>query len=410
MLMLIQEVFRSLQERIEQIGKTYADADAEQREELDTEIAHIRQLVDAMEKQCGALRKELDNVKKTENEDDLQPSDVLATIGTLTKETEYEFRRGQGYFDLFLFDHAQEEFESIVRHDPDLEVARLYLAYAHLFCDKDAESQRQFHILKETTEHPALLAMASHGLGYLTAKGRNYDQAVQHFKEAIQLFPYIPDTSFNLALIHYLNEDYTEACQLLESHTRQVREDWEARLLLVRCCEQNRQEDRAVREMERLLEECREPAMLEKIAHFFEMRQRYDQALTSYRLILEQHHDAPWVWHGLGWCRWFYDRSPQSILCIQRAISLAPREWDYLFSLGWIRLQEGRKEDAESYFRFILQKDPYHPLAAAGMAQRYTHSKHWREVERYLSVLSSSNDEKVQKLAEQIASTIPVQH
>ncbi|GAB7387556.1 hypothetical protein BSNK01_13930 [Bacillaceae bacterium] len=400
--MLVKFLFSSLQERLAQWKAEYANASPQRRKELDAELQTIRQLSGTIIQEWMELEERIEEAEGAKTGQALAPLEVLTTLGHLCSDIEHAFRKGQGYFDLFMYEQAEKQFAAVVEKEPDLEVARLYLAYAHLFADREQEAMGHFQLLAQSSKHPLIVGMAYNGLGCMTARRGNCELALQYFTKALEMFPVLLEAKFNQALVLYQKGDYGEAIRTLDSYLRESEDDWEAVLFLVRLYEASGKEQQAEMLLRQAAQAASEPQILRQVARCLEKHRRYEEAMHCYRQVLQQNRDRAWAWHGLGWNRWLQKGDATGKLWVKKAVILEPDEVDFLFSYGWICLHEEEMECAERTFRFILDKEGEHVLARAGLAELYRMTNRWEEARRCLSPLLEGERAAVRALGYQL--------
>ncbi|MES6927183.1 tetratricopeptide repeat protein, partial [Cutibacterium acnes] len=108
------------------------------------------------------------------------------------------YQRGEGYFKLFMFREAAQEFEAVISSQPEHLHARLYLALCCIQLDGIAEAYRHLQVLLHLSEDTKLQAVAYNALGCVQAILGNMDQACESFHKSHALDPNFEDPVYNL--------------------------------------------------------------------------------------------------------------------------------------------------------------------------------------------------------------------
>lgn len=143
----------------------------------------------------------------------LLSSHLSSDIGqTLTHERgERWFRQGIGYFDLLMYKESRIQFEHIVKSDPHMTIARLYLALCLIASDQAQEAQRHLRIVLQTAREPAVRAAAYDAWAQLDVRAGRYKEAMVQLSHTVAIRPDYVDAHVNLAVCAYLARDFKAA-------------------------------------------------------------------------------------------------------------------------------------------------------------------------------------------------------
>lgn len=119
-----------------------------------------------------------------------------------------DFRRGQGYYKLFMFNHAIREFEKLVFGQADSILARVYLAMSYLRNEQLDEAAHQFQFIISLTENQAFLAASYNALGCIQAKRGNKEQACEYFKMALDADATYQEPMLNIEACAHPNGEF----------------------------------------------------------------------------------------------------------------------------------------------------------------------------------------------------------
>ncbi|WP_052703140.1 hypothetical protein [Paenibacillus beijingensis] len=106
--------------------------------------------------------------------------------------------KGQGFFKLFMFRQAADQFQQAVHESPECNLARLFLAMSLMHLQQWGDAERHFRLLVELTEHPKWRALGLNALGCIQAIRLNLEYAEHYFLKAHQTDPSFTDPLNNL--------------------------------------------------------------------------------------------------------------------------------------------------------------------------------------------------------------------
>ena len=126
-------------------------------------------------------------------------SDVMQTSSnTMSWEVEDALSKGKGYYNLFMFTEAADQFIHVIRMAPESNLARLFLGMSYMHKQQWQEAQRQFQLLIVLTDYPKWLALGYNALGCIQAIERNLSLAEQFFRKAYDIYPQFSHSLMNL--------------------------------------------------------------------------------------------------------------------------------------------------------------------------------------------------------------------
>jgi len=196
---MFKPLFDCMHDVLDQIIQEYPIADNSRKVELEEQLYTLKSMSDHYLEQWILFEEKMSAI--------VQHTDAEPTIEWkhkgLCSET---FRRGQGYYKLFMFEQAIIEFEQLVSQHSDFLIARLYLAMGYLQKGDLDEASRHFHLIVPLTENAKFQAISYNALGCIQAKRGNSEQASEYFKMALDLDPTYQDPSKNLELCGINNE------------------------------------------------------------------------------------------------------------------------------------------------------------------------------------------------------------
>jgi tetratricopeptide (TPR) repeat protein len=333
-------------------------------------------------------------IKKMSNE---QPSSSQV-VSMLSGEAVHYFRRGQGYYSLLMYKEAVNHFDQVLEREPDLDIARMFLAYSQMMAGDLHEAGRHFHLISHTTNHQLLKATALNAEGCIMAALGREDQALSLFEKSMDSYPKLKDPLFNRALILTKMQLYGEAKKSWLEYCETDSEDWEAILALAKCYQAEGDFATAEATLHGLLVTGQDQDILLEAGKMFEDLRQFGNASLCYQLMLNNDPLSAVAWHGLGWNMWHAEGLPGGLNYIKKAISLSPKHPDFQFSYGWILYQMNQLDAAERVFNHILHQEGRYPLAVAGLIHVFIAREQWPKAARYCRLLTEDDHEATRAL------------
>jgi len=219
---MFQHMFAALNEKLSCIMEEYARADEEKRKQLDQQVGQLKHLSDSFIEQwldfedrfahfqehIGNGAESLSSAGKQAGAGSEAGGLASAAVSTavpcneadliIPEEAASMIIKGQGYYKLFMFPQASEQFNEAVMHSPECNIARLYLAMTHMHLQNWNEAERHFQLLISLSDFPKWLAMGYNALGCIQAIHMNLAGAKQLFKKAHLVYPGFTDSLSNL--------------------------------------------------------------------------------------------------------------------------------------------------------------------------------------------------------------------
>lgn len=121
-----------------------------------------------------------------------------AVMFVSSSQTAEYVSKGQGFFKLFMFRQAADEFRRAVEESPECNLARLYLAMSLMHLGQWGDAERHFRLLVGLTEYPKWQALGLNALGCIQAIRLNLEHAEHYFLKAHQTDPSYTDPLNNL--------------------------------------------------------------------------------------------------------------------------------------------------------------------------------------------------------------------
>lgn len=201
---MLKQLFATMHDMLDEVMKQYPTADVEKKKELNQKLEVLKSMSDSFieewlkfEEKMAAFQETAPYGPPWPGMGGIDPSPQHAADTPASSEA---FQKGQGYFQLLMYDHAIREFEKVIKQYPDFLLARLFLAMGHLRVGNDAEAYRHFHFITSLTEHAQMKAISYNAMGCIQAKNANMEQAERYFKLAYMADPSCVEPVINMGI------------------------------------------------------------------------------------------------------------------------------------------------------------------------------------------------------------------
>jgi len=197
---VFKQLFSTMNDVLEEIAGRYPLAEGHERKDLEDQLAMLKSMSDVCIEEWLLFEEKMGKLVYAGKP---QP-EVPACVATLMpaavqdEEANESFARGQGYYKLYMFTQAVEEFEKLVRQQPDFLLARIYLAMGYLRLGEYGEAYRHFQFLLPLTDNSKIRAITYNAMGCIHAQNQNMDKAYEYFKMAYRSDPTCVDAAFQL--------------------------------------------------------------------------------------------------------------------------------------------------------------------------------------------------------------------
>lgn len=182
---MIKQLFETMNDVLDEIEKDYPTAAPARKHELNQKLSALKGMSDHLVEEWLRFEEKLGKFFQTNMKQ--VPDYAHPELPTGSAEPGYQsesFSKGQGYFELLMFDNAIRAFEQVVRQYPDFMLGRLYLAMGHMRNGDEMEAYRHFKFIISLTDHASMKAISYNAMGCIQAKNDNMEQAQQFFKLA----------------------------------------------------------------------------------------------------------------------------------------------------------------------------------------------------------------------------------
>ena len=344
--MVLQQWLKWAESAIKEIQDNYSHSPVSERTKWRQRFMEIKQSCDEMleawakvEEQLAELLKEYPCLFSMDNE--------FEEEFWLNESAVRQFRQGQGYYGLTMFDEAGNLFKKVIDDEPDFLLGRVYYGLTLFHEGKFTEASRQFQLVSNTANHEAFVGFAHHMLGCIAIKEGEDHAAIRQFKKAVEILPAQSDAWFNMGVCHYRLSEYDEAIPCFYQALSVDPDDWESMYYLSHCYREIKEWGSVSFWRLATYEKAKHPHVLESIAHDYEEMGLPQKALKWYRRLAAKHPKHPGAYHGMAWNLFMTGKSGEAFSWIKKGLSLFPGHSELLFAYVWMCMAIGDHDRAE---------------------------------------------------------------
>lgn len=389
---MLKEWLQHYRERIAFMQTQYPIAPSPEQSRMREEVQSIRMWMGELLEGWIALEEEMAALLQTHPDLDSEATEEIGEEFWLDERVVRSFRQGQGYYQLKMFQEARPFFGDVVESEPEFLLGRIYLALSHFQSGQWDEAQPHLELVAKTADAVPFRTFAHHMLGCVQVKRGRERQAIHHFEQALELDPDHGDSWFNLGTCYYRLQEYHEAIPRFFHALRASEGDWEAMYYLACCYKQLGRWESVTYWRMAAFEEVKRPQMMEEIARDFEATGDVDGAVKWYRKLLR--HDPANVsgYHGISWHLWQNGQHGEAMALLKKALTLAPRDTDLLFTFVWFRLQAGELANMKQMMSQLPATMEHEPLWLVLRSRLHAHADEWEQAkETALQVIHGAN-------------------
>lgn len=197
---MLKQLFATMNDTLDEVMRHYPTVDVKGRQDLNKKLELLKSMSDSFIEEWLHFEEKLSRALETIKHGDLAIGQA-ATPNEQPVEYESEpFKKGQGYFQLLMFENAAKEFEKAIGQHPDFLLARLYLAMSHMRLGNDVDAYRHFRLIASVTDHAQMKAISYNAMGCIQAKNANMEHAQQLFKLAYTFDPSSVEPMINMGI------------------------------------------------------------------------------------------------------------------------------------------------------------------------------------------------------------------
>jgi tetratricopeptide (TPR) repeat protein len=203
---MFKHLFSTMHEVLDRIAQEYPTATGLKKEQLEEQLQVLKAMSDEFIEAWLCFEEKMGGFYSAAQLNSDMLHNNLLDLEVAGKQSE-EFLRGQGYYKLLMYDQAIQEFEKLLKLQPDFLLARVYLAMGYLRKGDYGEAYRHFQFLLPLTENAKMKAISYNAMGCIQVQNQNLDKAYEYFKKAYHTDPSCMDPLMNQPLNQLINLD-----------------------------------------------------------------------------------------------------------------------------------------------------------------------------------------------------------
>lgn len=195
---MFKHMFAIMNEVLDHIIANLDQAKGNERQELLEQLAVLKSMSDTCIEEWLLFEEKMGTLHAK------PPADTAdASSSTLVGSQPWfdAYERGHGFLKLLMFEQSIEQFEEVVRIQPDYLPARFYLALCFMQQGDTGEAYRHFQFIIQLSGDRKLRAVAFNAMGCIQVKKRNLEKAVELFMLAHEQDPDLDDPIRNMQVL-----------------------------------------------------------------------------------------------------------------------------------------------------------------------------------------------------------------
>ncbi|MFD2115925.1 tetratricopeptide repeat protein [Paenibacillus yanchengensis] len=198
---MFQYMFTTMHEALDQIVAQYNEADEAEQEQYLEQLKELKQVSDTCLEMWLEFEERWTTLVESNQSDEavnyIQPLEPADTVSNNDNPWN-EFAVGRGYYNLFMFREAANNFLTAVEQAPHNHLARLFLGMCYMHLQQWQAAEREFKLLLVLSENEKWLALSYNALGCIAAIYKQLDKAQQLFEKSYQIYPHFSYSLNNL--------------------------------------------------------------------------------------------------------------------------------------------------------------------------------------------------------------------
>jgi len=194
---MFKHLFSTMNEVLEEIQREYPSSAGDKKAELDEQLQVLKAMSDEFIEAWLQFEEKLGKFYGAVPIGTQTLHNELMELDVAGKQTA-EFVRGQGYYKLYMYDQAIQEFEALIERQPDFLLARIYLAMGYLRKGEFGEAYRHFQFLLPLTNNTKMKAISYNAMGCIQVQNQNMEKAFEYFQKAYHTDPSCMEPLINL--------------------------------------------------------------------------------------------------------------------------------------------------------------------------------------------------------------------
>ncbi|NMB41514.1 MAG: tetratricopeptide repeat protein [Firmicutes bacterium] len=137
------------------------------------------------------------------------------------------FRKGLGFWDLAMLEEAINEFEKVVKIEPNFIFGHFCLGLAYSQKGLYNQALSKLRLVKALNRDPHLNAFVYNAIGNIYANERQYEEALYEFSLSVEEDPSFYIGYFNMGAIYFNLRKYKKSAEIFEKVKAALPYDWE---------------------------------------------------------------------------------------------------------------------------------------------------------------------------------------
>lgn len=126
---------------------------------------------------------------------------LLLAVGQLSAQNDRDYiRRGNRLMRDSVYDKAQVQYHKAVENNPNNPIARYNLANSWIMQNKAEEAMKEYELASRQEKDKNRLASIWHNMGVVMQAAKQFDKAIECYKQALRNNPQADDTRYNYVL------------------------------------------------------------------------------------------------------------------------------------------------------------------------------------------------------------------
>lgn len=139
----------------------------------------------------------------------------------------YSFRKGLGFWDLAMLEEAINEFEKVIKLEPNFIFGHFCLGLAYSQKGLFNQALSKLRLVKALSRDPHLNAFVYNAIGNIYANQKQYEEALSEFSLSVEEDPSFYIGYFNMGAIYFNLRRYRESIEAFEKVKAAIPNDWE---------------------------------------------------------------------------------------------------------------------------------------------------------------------------------------
>ncbi len=198
------------------------------------------------------------------------------------------FKRGLGFYDLYMLEEAVKEFEKLVTLEPNFIMGHFLLGHVYSHNKKYDSAEKELRLVLALTNDSQLKGMVYNALGNIYAERNKYEQSLEEFLLALEVYPEIKEVFFNIGATYYNLKKYRQSIVYFNKAINYFSDDWEIYFYLGKAYEHIKEYNKAEHCMEKALELNPKNSLVNfELGVLYHLTNQREKAITQYQRTLE---------------------------------------------------------------------------------------------------------------------------